>query len=90
MKPFVWALVVIGVIACTTAAVAAGLDTTGAVILVLIVAVGIAAVAGTRKVQRVTPGRCEECGGLISPNAPYCKHCGARRDPSATTAKTGS
>ena len=27
--------------------------------------------------KRVAPATCPNCGGLISPNAPYCKHCKA-------------
>jgi hypothetical protein len=90
LKTLVPALVVIGVIACTGAAVAAGLDATGVGILVAIIIVGAAAIAGTRKMGRVEPGRCEECGGLISPNAPYCKHCGARLQSGVRAARTGS
>lgn len=25
----------------------------------------------------VAPAMCSNCGGVISPNAPYCKHCKA-------------
>ena len=90
MKPFVWALVIAGVAACAGAALAAGLDPTGVVIFAGIVAVGGAAIASTRKTDRIQPAGCAECGGLISPNAPYCKHCGARREPGATAARPGS
>ena len=90
MKALVPLLVVVGVIACTGAAVAAGLDPTGVGILVAIIAVGGAAIAGTRRMGRVEPRACRECGGLVSPNSPYCKHCGARLVPGATATKTGS
>lgn len=90
MKALVPLLVVIGVIASTGAAIVAGLDATGIGMLIAIVAVGVAAIAGTRKMGRVQPRACEECGGLVSPNAPYCKHCGARLAAAATATKTGS
>lgn len=90
MKPFVWVLVVVGIVACAGAALAAGLDLTGALIFAGIVTVGVVAVASTRKTDRIRPARCEECGGVISPHAPYCKHCGARRQRGVTAAKPGS
>ena len=27
--------------------------------------------------RRVEPAVCPSCGGVVSPNAPYCKHCKA-------------
>lgn len=83
-------LVAVGVMASVGAAIPAGLDATSAGMLVAIVVVGAAAIAGTRKMGRVQPGRCDECGGVVSLNAPYCKHCGARLDAGATAARTGS
>ena len=57
-----------------------GFDVTGLVIFSLIVGVGALALAVVRKSGggTVGPATCGECGGLISPNAPYCKHCAAR------------
>lgn len=51
----------------------------GWALLFLIVATGALAIAIARRSDRglASPARCAECGGLISPNAPYCKHCGA-------------
>lgn len=62
------------------AGVAAGFDSYAVVVLALILAVGLLAVAVARKsgTGEVRPARCRECGGLLSPEAPYCKHCGAR------------
>lgn len=73
------AIVVAGLAVVLVVAVAAGLDTTGAIILGLIVATGLLAIAVVRKTRQgsVAPAQCSECGGLLSPNAPYCKHCGA-------------
>ena len=58
-----------------------GFDTTSITILVLIAVVGALAIAATNPSKReaVEPAVCTECGGLISPNAPYCKHCGERQ-----------
>ena len=58
-----------------------GFDVTSVTILVAIALVGALAVAATnRSSQGLTgPATCEECGGVISPNAPYCKHCGERQ-----------
>ena len=27
--------------------------------------------------RQVEPAMCPNCGGVVSPNAPYCKHCKA-------------
>lgn len=27
--------------------------------------------------RQVEPATCPNCGGVVSPNAPYCKHCKA-------------
>lgn len=75
------AIVVLGLTITSGVAVAAGLDMTGAVILLLIFAMGALAVGIARKRDSgvVKPAECSSCGGVISPNAPYCKHCGAER-----------
>jgi hypothetical protein len=58
-----------------------GLDLKALIIIGLIAAFGALALAVTRKTKAggIAPAQCTECGGLISPNAPYCKHCGARQ-----------
>jgi hypothetical protein len=89
VKAWVPVLVVFGVAACAGAALSAGLDAMGIGVLVAIVGIGAAAIAATRKMRRIEPGRCDECGGLVSLNAPYCKHCGARLARAATS-RTGS
>ena len=46
-------------------------------IVVLTFIVGLAAL-GLRMLTRtrhVGPATCPACGGVVSPNAPYCKHC---------------
>ena len=55
-----------------------GFDLVSLVIFVFIVAVGALAVAVARKKEAVAPAFCRDCHRVISPNAPYCKHCGAR------------
>lgn len=73
------AIVLLGFALTVGLAVAGGLDVTGAVILALVVAVGLLVIAVARKsgAGAVQPAECSTCKGLVSPNAPYCKHCGA-------------
>ena len=58
-----------------------GFDATSISILVVIALVGALAIAAANRsaAGEMGPATCEECGGVISPNAPFCKHCGARR-----------
>ena len=76
-------LVTIAIVAVGVALVAAigatgGFDATSIVYLLLIIALGSFAIAVARKAGRdaAGPRACHKCGGLISPNAPTCKHCG--------------
>lgn len=57
-------------------------DGYAAFLFACIVGLGLLSVALVRRMKRgvVSPGRCSECGGLISTLSPYCKHCGALRD----------
>jgi hypothetical protein len=66
------------------AGLAGGFDVVSVIILVLIVGCGALAIAVVRKSGAgVRPAQCASCGGLISPHAPYCKHCGVSvRSPS--------
>ena len=79
------AIVVLGVALAVALAVTRGLDVTGGLMLGLLVGVGVLALAVVRKAggSGIAPATCRECGGVVSPNAPYCKHCGAglRADP---------
>lgn len=77
MTKGVAAFVALGIAAAVLLGLAAGFDPWAVVLLGLIVGTGILAVATTRKSERgeVGPRRCPGCGGLVSPNAPYCKHC---------------
>ena len=78
MKSAAVAIVLLGIALVTGLALATGLDTTGMVILVSILGMGALAIAVARKstTGAVRPTECPSCGGLVSPNAPYCKHCG--------------
>ncbi len=79
MSRYVTVFVVVAVAILSLVGYAFGLDTYAAVILALIVGLGWLAVAVSRKGDAglARPATCSECGGLVSPNAPYCKHCGA-------------
>lgn len=74
------AIVLLGASLAVGVGVAAGLDPTSFVYLALILAVGTAALMTALRAKKggAGPRSCEECAGLNSPNAPYCKHCGAR------------
>ena len=56
-----------------------GFDPTATAILFALVVLGGLSIAVARgKDKGITaPATCASCDGLISPNAPYCKHCGA-------------
>ncbi len=85
-------VVVVGVAASVVAGLAVGMDALGLVLLAFIVCLGGLAIALPAKLKAggVRPVRCDECGGVLSAAAPYCKHCGKRissevfgRDPPA-------
>ena len=70
-----------GIAAIVAGGLSWGFDATTVIILALalgVVAVGLAVgrkfASGT-----VAPAQCDECGGLVAPSSPYCKHCGAAR-----------
>jgi hypothetical protein len=74
-------LVAVGVIEAVVLGYTFGVDVAALSILGSLLAVGVLAIVVARKSEAggvVGPVRCDECGGLISPNAPYCKHCGNR------------
>ena len=78
MTKVVGAFVAAGITLVLILGFSQGFDATGVVLLALILGVGALSIAVTRKSDRgaIAPGRCENCGGLISRNAPFCKHCG--------------
>jgi hypothetical protein len=74
-------IVSVGLALAVVLGIGQGFDATSVTILVATALVGALAIAAADRSKRgVTgPASCEECGGVISPNAPFCKHCGARR-----------
>lgn len=81
MTAAVTALVVLGIAVVVALGLTAGFDSTAVIILAFVIVFGLLAVAAARRARSgaVAPGRCRECRGLVSPNAPYCKHCGAQQ-----------
>jgi len=58
-----------------------GFDATTVLLLALALGVALIGVAVARKFSTgtVEPAQCSECGGVIAPSSPYCKHCGTTR-----------
>jgi hypothetical protein len=73
------AIVVAGITLSTAIGAATGFGVITLILLVIIVAFGLLVIAIVMKSRSGTvgPASCARCGGLISPNAPFCKHCGA-------------
>ncbi|MGH2749339.1 MAG: hypothetical protein ACRDK3_00420 [Actinomycetota bacterium] len=80
MSTAVTVVVVVAVVFAVGVGLAAGLDAYAAVILVAILLFGWLALATARRSKSggVAPALCPSCDGLVSPQAPYCKHCGRR------------
>ena len=80
VKTLVYGVVTAGITLSLLAALAAGLDASGAVLLVIIFLLGALAVASTIRAGRgeASPDRCGACGALRSSHAPSCIQCGAR------------
>ena len=72
-------LVVLGIALVVSVAFVAGADAATVFYLVPILGLGALALGVALKTRggKVRPRECAECGGLVSPHAPYCKHCGA-------------
>jgi hypothetical protein len=79
---FTIAVVVAGIALALIVGVERGFDGTSGVIFLLIVAVGALGIAVARRARSgaVAPVRCRECGGLNSPTASICVHCGEALD----------
>lgn len=71
----------LGVLLAVAAGASGGFDLFAAVVLIFIALIGALAVAMAHRsaTGRVMPATCPACAGVISPNAPYCKRCGARQ-----------
>lgn len=73
-------VVMIGLALVLVVALQSGIDAVGVVLIAVIACLGRLGVAVARRAGAAEPARCRACGGLISPRAPYCKHCGTRAD----------
>ena len=85
-------VVIAGIVLAFLLGLERGFDIGAIVIFSLLLGVGALALAVVRKSGRGTvgPATCDDCGGLISPNAPYCKHCAATAGDRPREAKAGS
>ncbi|MGH2697807.1 MAG: hypothetical protein ACRDJL_01235 [Actinomycetota bacterium] len=92
MSTGVMVLVLVAIVFVLSVGLAAGLDVYAAAILALILLVGTLAlaIAGRTRSGGVGPAHCPRCDGVVSPNAPYCKHCGARLGDERGPADGGS
>lgn len=81
MTKSVVAIFVLGIAAMIAGGIGWGFDATTLLLLVLALGVAFVGIAVARKFAAgaVEPGQCSECGGVIAPSSPYCKHCGAAR-----------
>lgn len=79
------ALIIAGIAFAVVLGLDRGFDAVSVLILVLVVALGGLGIAIVLRANEssVEIGRCPECGGVISPHAPSCKHCGASIDKAA-------
>jgi hypothetical protein len=76
-------IVFAGVIGAILLGLGMTFDATALFILGLIVVFGAIGIGAAEKIRKhsVAPSTCPACGGLLSPHAPYCKHCGERVTP---------
>ena len=78
MTSVVRIIVGVGILGAVLLGFGLGFDSGALLILGFIVLFGALAIAVADKARSgaVQPASCPACGGLISPNAPHCKHCG--------------
>ena len=81
-------IVVAGIVLAVAVGVSGEFDAVALGIFVVMVLVGTVGIAAARRASRGTVGplRCSRCAGVNSPNAPFCKHCGA---PQGRGSRTG-
>jgi hypothetical protein len=81
MTGAVTCFILVAVVVAAILGIAAGLDSVALILLAVICAFGALAIAITGRMRTggIGPVTCAECGGAISSNAPYCKHCNAPR-----------
>lgn len=70
-----------GIALIVAGGVARGFDGVTVTLLVAAIATGAMGVAIARRFASgaAGPAQCTDCGRLIAPSSPYCKHCGAPR-----------
>ena len=87
MKRAAIAIVVLGLAVALATGFTFGFDSRALVYLGLMAGVGVLAIGVASRTDRRTvgPAYCVQCDGVISPNAPYCKHCGADQPGSAAS-----
>jgi hypothetical protein len=70
-----------GTVLIVLGGIARGFDAVTLVILVAALGTGAVGIAIARRFSSgaVGPAQCSDCGGVIAPSSPYCKHCGAPR-----------
>jgi hypothetical protein len=75
------AVFILGIAAIVAGGIRSGFDMTTVVLLLLAIALAVVGVAAARRFSSgaVCPAQCSQCGGLLAPSSPYCKHCGAPR-----------
>lgn len=80
MQVVIVAFVAVGMFFAFVLGIQGGFTVQAIVILAFTLAAGALAIAVIKRSSRseIGPERCGKCGGLNSPNAPYCKHCGAQ------------
>jgi presenilin-like A22 family membrane protease len=81
MTTAVTGFILLAIVVAAIFGIAAGLDPVALILLAVICVLGALSIAITRRMRTsgIGPISCAECGGAISPTAPYCKHCNAPR-----------
>jgi hypothetical protein len=79
MTAAVTGFILVAIVVAAFFGIASGLDPVALILLAAICAFGALSIAITRRMRTggIGPVSCAECGGAISSNAPYCKHCNA-------------
>jgi hypothetical protein len=78
---YVAAVFAVGIAAMIAGGIRWGFDAMTLILLALAVGIALVGIAVARKFSAgtVEPAQCAQCGGVIAPSSPYCKHCGAAR-----------
>ena len=81
MTKYVTAFFVVGIAAIVAGGARWGFDATTVILLALALGIAAMGVAVARRFSSgaVGPAECSQCGGVVAPSSPYCKHCGAPR-----------